>query len=311
MSPSILPSTASSAPTGIPSQLLASPPSYVPTDTSSTVLSHTPSFTPSFAPICTPTAVPAKVSLMSMQGSITLQLVALSSLTTDAIVLLQSSTRAAVANVASIPIALISTVELTSYGTQDTVSVSRSKINMGTTSVDTGIVASYSIEGPISVISDALNTSNSETDIASACAAQLNAKNGSTLLTSIKAQVGSSSVAAVLLTLLTNVTIAKVTVLAVIPSTSPSATPVKVDSPNAPSTALSDSSLNMGLYIGIAVTIFIILTLLAGTLYLRMKKRLAIQVLKESEPPANASHVILDFKISGGKNSYESFNAEF
>jgi hypothetical protein len=67
----------------------------------------------------------------------------------------------------------------------------------------------------------------------------------------------------------------------------------------------------MGLYIGIAVTIFIILTLLAGTLYLRMKKRLAIQVLKESEPPANASHVILDFKISGGKNSYESFNAEF
>ncbi len=298
----------------IPSQLLASPPSYIPTDTSSTVLSHTPSFTPSFAPICTPTAVPAKASLMSMQGSITLQLVALSSLTTDAIALLQSSTRAAVANVASIPIALVSTVELTSYGTQDTVSVSRSKINMGTTSVDTGIVASYSIEGPISVISDALNTSNSETGIASTCAAQLNAKNGSALLTSIKAQVGSSSVAAVLLTLLTNVTIAKVTVLAVIPSTSPSATPVKVNSPNAPSTALSgssSSSLNMGLYIGIAVTIFIILTLLAGTLYLRMKKRLAIQVLKESEPPANASHVILDFKISGGKNSYESFNAEF
>ena len=251
-----------------------------------------------------------------MQQSLTLLNIALSSLTAEFLGILQSSIRAAVANITSIPIEYISTPILSSLSTppqrsllslsflQDVVVAVLNRNNLvDITSTEVGVVATYSIVGPTSVINAALNTTSGESSLASVCSTRLSAHNGSALLTSIKAEVRRSASAVALLTLLANTTIAKITVV-LVPPVSPSASPVQVSQPPTyppTNTALgtsSDSS-NTGLYVGVAVAAAVVATLLiVGSYFLLKKYRTVAAVPKDS---TNSSHVIIEYNSSSNE----------
>ena len=260
---------------------------------------------------------PGLEPLISMQQSLTLLNIALLSLTAEFLEILQSSIRAAVANITSIPIEYISTPILSSLSTppqrsllslsflQDVVAAVLNRNNLvDITSTEVGVVATYSIVGPTSVINAALNTTSGESSLASVCSTRLSAHNGSALLTSIKAQVRRSASAVALLTLLANTTIAKITVV-LVPPVSPSASPVQVSQPPTyppTNTALgtsSDSS-NTGLYVGgVAVAAAVVATLLiVGSYFLLKKYRTVAAVPKDS---TNSSHVIIEYNSSSNE----------
>ena len=261
--------------------------------------------------------MPQAVLNISLQQSITLQNIVLSSLTADAIVILQVSIREAVADVTSIRINFISTPILSSSAAQrpPVLQVStlhedsalRSRKNVVQTSANEGIVASYSIVGPTSVLITALNptfgSSNSSSELAALCAARLSAQNGSLLMTSIKTQVGRNS--STLLTLLANTTVAKVTVV-VVKSAPPSPMKYPTASPSNVRIDNSSDSSTLGFYIGIAVAVaFIVVAVLTGYWYLRLRKSSTVIATFSTDPsPIKASEeVVVEFDSASGEET--------
>ena len=232
-----------------------------------------------------------------MEHSILLENIALSSLSPEALVSLQSSVRAAVANVSSIPVDYISVPVLTSSAQPSpAASPLVKKFKIAAKSAE-GILAHYSIIGLSSVILSALNVSTEDSKngsvLAAICSSRLNVNNGSVLLNAIRVQASSSSSSLLLSSLLLNATISKVTVT-VVPVAAPSVSPTVAPSPTSAGASSSSNSDQVGLYIGIAVGIFVAFLAIAGLYFLWMKySRQSTKVIAIQKEPETPDRVVI------------------
>lgn len=269
-------------------------PSYQPTQQPTAQPIARPSKNPNHFPSRIPSSQPSSVPspLTRLLESISLNNIALSSLSAEAIIILKQSVRAAVANVTSIPITFTSQPDLKSLPSPNVI-----RNALMNSALHSGIVATCTIIGTSTLIYTALqvqsNFSGSGDDvIATICSSKLNAHNGSILLEAIRREVviganASSSVVNLRMSL-ANVTTAGVTVVAVSPTLAPSTgAPLATVAPSSPSVSRNQSpTLSIGGYAGIVVGGAFVLIVICFC-YLRRSDYIFTKVVPEDNTASN------------------------